>query len=57
MRTITTFISGFLNGFFHMTPTRTCLRGDRKIRNNLDEHQIDSMVDDSFPASDPPSTY
>lgn len=30
---------------------------DRKLRENLTEKQIDKMVEDSFPASDPPSTY
>jgi len=29
----------------------------RKIRENLKEKQIDKMIDDSFPASDAPSTY
>lgn len=52
-----TFVTGFLTGFFRRTPARTCLRADKKLRNNLDEGQIDSMIDDSFPASDPPSSY
>jgi hypothetical protein len=30
---------------------------DRKLREHLSERQIDKMVEDSFPASDPPSTY
>lgn len=30
---------------------------EKKIREHLTEKQIDSMVKDSFPASDPPSTY
>ena len=29
----------------------------RKIREDLSEKQVDKMVEDSFPASDPPSTY
>lgn len=29
----------------------------RKIRENLTEKEIDKMIDDTFPASDPPSTY
>ncbi len=29
----------------------------RKIRDTLSEKQIDKMINDSFPASDPPSTY
>jgi len=32
-------------------------REDRKIRENLSEKKIDKMIADSFPASDPPSTY
>lgn len=32
-------------------------RLDKKLRNHLSERQIDKMVEDSFPASDPPSTY
>lgn len=54
---VSTFIEGFLNGFFRTTPHRTHLRRDKAMRDHLDEDQIDSMVDDSFPASDPPSTY
>lgn len=30
---------------------------DRDLRNHLSEQQVDKMVRDSFPASDPPSTY
>jgi hypothetical protein len=30
---------------------------DRKIREKLNEKQIDKMIKDGFPASDPPSTY
>jgi hypothetical protein len=29
----------------------------RKIREDLTEEQIDKSLKDSFPASDPPSTY
>ena len=29
----------------------------RKIRDDLSEKKIDKMIKDSFPASDPPSTY
>ncbi len=28
-----------------------------KIHKNLSEKQVDKMIKDSFPASDPPSTY
>jgi len=57
MRQIYAFVTGFLQGFFRTTPKRTAMRNEKKIRDNLDEDQIDSMVDDTFPASDPPSTY
>ena len=30
---------------------------DHKMRENLSEKQIDKTLKDSFPASDPPSTY
>ncbi len=33
------------------------LQEDKKIREDLTEKKIDKMVKDSFPASDPPSTY
>jgi hypothetical protein len=32
-------------------------RKDKALRAHLTEKQIDKMVIDSFPASDPPSTY
>jgi hypothetical protein len=54
---VTTFVSAFLTGFFRTTPTRTCLRADKKMRNDMDESQIDAMVENTFPASDPPSSY
>ena len=57
MSTITTFITGFCTGFFRRTPHSTVIRNDRRLRDNLDEDQIDAMIDDSFPASDPPSSY
>lgn len=42
--------------------SRTCSRvpqprKDKALRSRLSEKQIDKMVMDSFPASDPPSTY
>jgi hypothetical protein len=30
---------------------------DKALREHLNESQVDDMVNDSFPASDPPSTY
>ncbi len=53
----TTFIEGFRDGFFRTTPQSTRLRRDKEMRDNMNEDQIDAMIDDSFPASDPPSSY
>ncbi len=33
------------------------IHADEKMRENMSEQQIDDMVEDSFPASDPPSTH
>jgi hypothetical protein len=33
------------------------IRKDKKLRDHLSEKQIDKMIMDSFPASDPPCTY
>ncbi|MBX3487226.1 MAG: hypothetical protein KF798_04920 [Candidatus Paracaedibacteraceae bacterium] len=33
------------------------VHADEKMRENMSEQQIDDMVKDSFPASDPPSTH
>lgn len=30
---------------------------DKELREHLTEKQVDKMIEDSFPASDPPSTY
>jgi hypothetical protein len=45
-----------MSGFNHVT-RKQCNRRDKKLRKHLSERQIDRMVEDSFPASDPPSTY
>lgn len=58
MTAVFAFVTAFINGFFSGgTPHSTCIRGEKKLRNNMAEDQVDSMIDDSFPASDPPSTY
>lgn len=36
---------------------RDIVKDEKEIRENLSEKKIDKMVKDSFPASDPPSTY
>lgn len=39
------------------TSHKACVQHDKKLREELDERQLDKMLKDSFPASDPPSTY
>ena len=34
-----------------------CLHQEKELREQLTEREIDHMIEDSFPASDPPSTY
>lgn len=50
-----TIVRSFYKGF----KDAKCLncRKDKKIRNNMTDYKLDNMIDDSFPASDPPSTY
>lgn len=36
---------------------RQCKLAEKELRETLSEKQIDRMIEDSFPASDPPSTY
>ncbi len=51
-------IRSFVQGYMHGPTThRRMMRTDKKVRDDLAEHQIDHMVEDTFPASDPPSTY
>ncbi len=58
MKIIWALIAGFLTGVFSCRKThRECLHEQKELRENLSEKQIDKMVADSFPASDPPSTY
>ncbi|MCE3255775.1 MAG: hypothetical protein K0R25_1269 [Rickettsiaceae bacterium] len=38
-------------------PKKNHIKEEKEVRENLTEKQIDKMVKDSFPASDPPSTY
>jgi hypothetical protein len=48
----------FLNDSTKECPvSNSQLQQDKKLREELTEKQIDKMVMDSFPASDPPSTY
>ena len=53
-----TIIKSFVHGYRHGPTThRRMMRTDKKVRNELDENQVDAMGENSFPASDPPSTY
>lgn len=36
---------------------KDAVKQDKRLRDNLSEKQIDHAIEDSFPASDPPSTY
>ena len=44
-------------GYAELTASITNVRNDKELRENLSERQIDNMISDSFPASDPPSTF
>ncbi len=51
-------IKSFIDGYRHGAPShRRMMRTDKKVRQNLDEDQMDAMGENSFPASDPPSNY
>ncbi|MDI7775343.1 hypothetical protein [Asticcacaulis sp. EMRT-3] len=52
-----TIFKSFIDGLKGKPTRKACLRADKKMRDNLDEGQIDEMVDESFPASDPPASY
>ena len=47
-------VKAFIDGWQWADTPYAC---DKQVRENLSEHQIDTMISDSFPASDPPSTY
>lgn len=49
-------LQSFMQGFKHVSRKR-CNKHAKKMRATLSEETIDSMIEDSFPASDPPSTY
>lgn len=48
------FLDFFKNIFCFRCKTK---KEDKKDHHKLTEKEIDKMVKDSFPASDPPSTY
>jgi hypothetical protein len=44
--------------FYFCKKSNVCpIHPDKELRQNMSECQIDKMIEDSFPASDPPSTY
>ncbi len=53
---ITPLAQAFLKGLRHKS-LRQSIREDKALREHLSEDKIDKMIRDSFPASDPPSTY
>lgn len=53
-------VHAFMEGFHAAPPCcsrQECIHHDKEMRDGLSEKQIDRMVEASFPASDPPSTY
>jgi hypothetical protein len=51
-----TIFCAFREGFGRVS-RKQCIHAERKMRASLSEKKIDLMIEDSFPASDPPSTY
>jgi len=49
------FVSGFIDGW--RGGSARPVQEDKQLREKMSERKIDKMVSDSFPASDPPSTY
>ncbi|HEU5047272.1 MAG TPA: hypothetical protein VFT64_05440 [Rickettsiales bacterium] len=49
------FISDFIDGW--KGGSVKPIQEDKQLRHKMSERKIDKMVSDSFPASDPPSTY
>ncbi len=50
-------LEAFKEGLHRQIPQEQCIQEAQELREHLSEKQIDKMVADSFPASDPPSTY
>jgi len=55
MHIIMNYIHAFIDGWHQ--GANPLNKQDKKLRENLHEKKVDKMVADSFPASDPPSTY
>lgn len=59
-RTITNIKDGFCSGWKSASHTIDCskvVKKDKGVRDNLSESQIDKMLKDTFPASDPVTMY
>jgi hypothetical protein len=59
MTTYKSILSAFISGWRYAACNKRkhCNTRDKLMREYLKDHQIDSMIESSFPASDPPSTY
>lgn len=57
IRSLNNAASAFRNGWCDSRCASVTNRDDKQLREDLSEKQVDRMVEDSFPASDPPSTY
>ncbi len=57
MNNFKSFYKSFVDGWHCFTHSKKCASEDKKMRENMSEKQVDRMINDSFPASDPPSTY
>jgi hypothetical protein len=62
MKIIYNFVTGFLEDLFarhtiHQKYIQDYIHAEKRLRRKLSEKEIDKMIADSFPASDPPSTY
>jgi hypothetical protein len=55
MSAVLNFMDSFFEGWSAVAMAEKIK--ERKLREKLSEKQVDEMVADSFPASDPPSTY
>ena len=55
MNTVWNILCAFLDGFMNRQKLQSAK--DKALRKHLSERQVDQMLKDTFPASDPPSTY
>jgi len=52
-----TAVGFYLAARFQRAAAGEFVRKDKSLRDHLSEKQIDKMIMDSFPCSDPPCTY